>query len=100
MRLGWRDNLETESPVSISKRSDQAYSQVLLHHCHILAISPRVAELVVGEIEPTPVPGSESILTSLEKVTLNTPTLSLLLFSWKKYVFLKIFRFSYTSWTV
>ena len=67
-----RDDLEAEPPVDVHERPHETESQVLLHHDAVVAVGALlVAELVVVEVEPPPVPRPEGVLSALEEVALQ-----------------------------
>ena len=63
-----RDDLEAEPPVDVHEGPHETESEVLLHHDAVVAVGALlVAELVVVEVEPPPVPRPEGVLPALEK---------------------------------
>ena len=67
-----RYDLEAEPPVDVHERPHETESQVLLHHDTVVAVGALlVAELIVVEVEPPPVPRPEGVLPALEKVALQ-----------------------------
>ena len=61
----------TAPAVYVSERPDEADPEILLDHGDVLPVPLGVAELVVREVEPPPVPRPEGILAPLEEVTLD-----------------------------
>ena len=68
----------TAPAVYIRERPDEADPEILLDHGDILPVPLGVAELVVREVEPAPVPRPEGVLTPLEEVTLDARVLAAL----------------------